>query len=511
MSAVMNAVEKWARLTPDAIAINGVDQALSYAQLRAVVHNLAYYLRHRKPRVVAVLVDNSPAWVALDLAAQLTATAILPIPGFFSAQQINHALGNSGCDLILTDQPQRFTNASCEKLRVQPQLSALLSQQGKVWEVKLTSDQQADHLATAYAKITYTSGTTGEPKGVCLQQQTIDAVAQSLCSAVAMNNRDRHLCVLPLATLLENIAGVYVPLLAGAQTFVYPLASVGLRGAVEFDAHCFLQLLSDIQATTTVLVPHLLQQFVELYEQSEQPLAALRFVAVGGAPVSAGLLQRAQHCYLPVFEGYGLSECNSVVAVNTPQQNRPGSVGKPLPHVMLKFADDGEILIKGAQFAGYLGDTAAQTDYLASGDLGYLDEDGYLYLTGRKKNMFITAFGRNVAPEWVERELVTHDAIHQAAVFGEARPWNVAVIVAAADATQQQIQHAIAMTNLDLPDYARIKTWLLTSEPFQLANQQLTATGRLRRQQIWKQYAAAINQLYLTTNDFESTTHEVLR
>lgn len=204
---------------------------------------------------------------------------------------------------------------------------------------------------------------------------------------------------------------------------------------------------------------------------------------------------------MPVYEGYGLSECASVVAVNTPHANRPGSVGKPLPHARLSFAKDGEISVSGAVFAGYLGQAERpdKDGCWPTGDTGYLDADGYLYLTGRKKNMFITSFGRNVAPEWVERELTIQPPIAQAAVFGEARPWNAAVVVPrtlpGAD-MNIAVAQAIASANKLLPDYARVAKWVIASEPFTPHNGLLTANGRLRRSEIQSRYKAQLNELY---------------
>ena len=137
--------------------------------------------------------------------------------------------------------------------------------------------------------------------------------------------------------------------------------------------------------------------------------------------------------------------------------------------------------------------------YWASGDTGYLDEDGYLHLTGRKKNMFITSFGRNVAPEWVERELTIQPIIANAAVFGEGRPWNVALIVArelpGVD-RDSAIDAAVAKANQSLPDYAQVRHWLLAEEPFSLQNGLLTSNGRLRRAEIWACYESAVEKLY---------------
>ncbi|MDX1488769.1 MAG: AMP-binding protein, partial [Acidiferrobacterales bacterium] len=231
--------------------------------------------------------------------------------------------------------------------------------------------------------------------------------------------------------------------------------------------------------------------------------AGLRFLAVGGAPVSRRLLRRAGACGVPVYEGYGLSECASVVAVNGPGQQRIGSVGKLLPHIRLEFADDGEILVAGAVFDGYLGDhLEARERFVATGDLGYLDSDGYLYITGRKKHMFVTSFGRNVAPEWIERELTLHPAIAQAAVFGERRPWNTAVVMPTGTPTvntSAATLSAIAETNKLLPDYARVARWIVADEPFSVANGQLTSTGRIRRETVWEHYGTRIEQLYLAS------------
>jgi long-chain acyl-CoA synthetase len=505
MSAVLYAINKWSRLQPEAPAVTGMNISLNYQQLYEAVCKVLDYLEAQRPSVLGVMMDNSPAWVVIDLAAQAANIPLLPLPGFFSEQQIQHAITDAGCDCILTDQAGRFDFLGYSIKRTQDQLSALHDRQDVVHEFRpgLTVHSR---LNKSIAKVTYTSGTTDSPKGVCLPQSVIDTVAQSLCHTVEMHGQDRHFCALPLATLLENIAGIYVPLLAGAQTTVYPMEKVGLRGTTGFDACQFQRMLCETQATTTVLVPHLLQQLVEACEQSQADVSSLRFIALGGAPVSPELLERAQQCQLPVFEGYGLSECSSVVAVNNPHAHRPGSVGKPLPHVELKFAEDGEILVKGVRFTGYLGERIDSSDFYATGDMGYLDEDGYLYLSGRKKNIFITAFGRNVSPEWVERELVLHEAIEQAAIFGEARPWNVAVIVPALNSSDFEVTNAIKAINQKLPDYARIKTWITANESFQVSNQLLTATGRLRRQEIWHRYAGQVEQLYLTNlNSYRKT------
>ncbi len=318
-------------------------------------------------------------------------------------------------------------------------------------------------------------------------------MAISLLAATRGNISDNHVNVLPLSTLLENLAGVYVPLLAGAACHLLPLAAVGLSGSSGLDVQKMLGVLIKYHATTTILTPQLLHAAVAAIEAGHPKPAQLRFCAIGGASVSERLLLRAEKLGIPVFEGYGLSECASVVSLNTETCRRIGSVGKPLPHISLKFNEDGEILVAGATLLGYTG-CEPVPEFWPTGDIGHLDDDGFLHLSGRKKNIFITSFGRNVSPEWVERELTLHPAIAQAAVFGEARPWNVAVIVPRGDASA--VDQAIAEANHVLPDYAQVKNWLPAKAPFLPQNGQLTANGRLKREAIWAQYQTAIEQLY---------------
>jgi long-subunit acyl-CoA synthetase (AMP-forming) len=245
-----------------------------------------------------------------------------------------------------------------------------------------------------------------------------------------------------------------------------------------------------------ILLPQMLKAWVAALEAGAAPPVDLRFAAVGGGRVAPELIGRARRLGLPVFEGYGLSECASVVSLNTPAADRPGSVGRVLPHVRVELAADGEILIAGNTFLGYLGAGAPPPARLATGDLGRLDAEGFLHVTGRKKNVIITSFGRNVSPEWPEAELAARPQIAQAAVFGEARPCCVAVLVPAepglADA---DLQRAVDAANRALPDYARIGAWVRAGAPFSAAAGTATANGRLRRDAIWEIHGAALAEL----------------
>jgi long-subunit acyl-CoA synthetase (AMP-forming) len=275
-----------------------------------------------------------------------------------------------------------------------------------------------------------------------------------------------------------------------------PNAQIGLTGASGLNIRQLLNTLHTTQANTAIFTPELLHALVLCLEAGESVPQALRFLAVGGASVSPVLLQRAQQLGLPVFEGYGLSECASVVALNFAGHNQPGTVGKPLPHIEVGFTAENEIVIHGNAYLGYVGQTQMQENCVYTGDIGHFDKNGYLVISGRKKNIFITSFGRNVSPEWVERELKISSFIAQAALFGEAKPWNVAVIVPRANASDTLIEAAVQSLNTKLPDYARIARWVRADTPFNTQNQQLTANGRNRRDVIWQHYQHKINALY---------------
>ncbi|MDO8466483.1 MAG: AMP-binding protein [Gallionella sp.] len=502
-TSVIDALIQRSKEHPDLPALVGNQYALTYRELATAIAQLSAQLRAAPARTIALALDNSPLWAALDLSGLHTGKPVIPLPFFFSAKQIAHSIRDAGIDCILTDQPEQYHKIlAAAGIETDAVLMHTIDNQA-FSEIRLRNIA-TKALPAGTVKVTYTSGTTGQPKGVCLSIDALQQVASSLLAATRGKADDRHVSVLPLSTLLENIAGVYAPLLAGASCHLLPIAEVGLSGSTGLDVKKMLAALIQSRATTTILTPQLLHALVAAVEAGHPAPKQLRFIAVGGAPVAERLLQRAEALGLPVFEGYGLSECASVVALNTEGAHRIGSVGKPLAHARVKFAEDGEILVAGATLLGYTGDTPVQpggcssTRFWPTGDIGHLDGQGFLHLTGRKRNIFITSFGRNVSPEWVERELTLHPAIAQAAVFGEARPWNVAVIVPRGNTpeTIDAVNHAITEANSVLPDYARVKCWLPAQAPFLPQNGQLTANGRLKRAAIWQLYQTPIEQLY---------------
>jgi long-subunit acyl-CoA synthetase (AMP-forming) len=442
--------------------------------LRARIDRLAAALGSQRLRVLGLLADNGEDWMVADLAAEAAGVVLVPLPAFFTRAQLAHAVSSTGMDGL-------YCASSAVALALGFRPAGL--------EVPLyRRDTARALLPRGTAKITFTSGTTGAPKGVCLSAAGQRGVALSLADATRSLGIERHLCLLPFAVLLENIAGIHAALAAGACSIAPPLAEVGMHGASGFDAPACLAAIERHAAQSVILLPQMLLALVSLLEAGAATPRSLRFAAVGGARVSPALLGRARELGLPAYEGYGLTECASVVALNTPQADRPGSVGRPLPRVPVQVRPDGEIEVYSAGFLGYVGENRYRGGWVRTGDVGRLDAEGFLHVEGRCKNLVITSFGRNVAPEWPEAELLAGGALAQAAVFGEGRPQLCAVLFAPAAVSEAAIAAQVHAANGRLPDYARVAHWVRAESPFSAQNGLATANGRVRREAVWERY-----------------------
>jgi long-chain acyl-CoA synthetase len=468
MSRVLDAVAGHAAARPDRIALSDRNQAFTYAQLRDEVERVAGRLAPlaaliRRGAPVAILLENSPAWVILDLALARLGWPSLPLPGFFTPAQREHALADSGAGALISLTPggSRIDTAGTE-----------------IWVRPIPCAPTP--LPSGTAKITYTSGSTGRPKGVCLSQAQMEAVASSLVEVIGRDFAGRHLPVLPLSVLLENVAGLYPTLLAGGRYHVLSPAELGLSDAFRPDLPTLAAAIAGEQATSLILVPELLRALLMVMGFTGATFPLLNLVAVGGAKVAPQLLARAEAVGLPVYEGYGLSECASVVALNTPAQRRIGAVGRPLPHLQVSVAPDGEIIVGPRPYLGYAGGET-NPGAVHTGDLGRLDTEGFLRIDGRKRNTIINAFGRNIAPEWVESELLAQPEIRQAIVFGEAQAELGALIVPLAPGLDEAaLAAAVDRANLNLPAYAQVKRWQVRA-PLDADAGELTGNGRPRR------------------------------
>jgi len=476
------------------VALNDGAVRPTYAELLRDVDDWVDRLQRCGARRVAYRLPNGRAWIALDLALLKTGRVAVPIPDFFSAHQERHVLAATGVDTYVVA-PDHGAPAGSG--------FAIAARFDRVHVLRAASARPTPvHAGTA--KITFTSGTTGAPKGVCLSAAHLLATATAVASALGGAEAWRHACTLPLSLLLENVAGAYANLSAGHEVCVASLSEMGISGSSGLNVAEFVAAQLRYRPDSIILVPQLLLALTAAAEFGITLPATYRFVAVGGACVARSLIERARNVGIPAYEGYGLTECGSVVALNLPNDDRAGSVGKPLAHAMVDIRD-GEIHVRGATMLGYLGDPAAP-DTIATGDLGAFDAAGHLHVSGRRRNNFITAFGRNVSPEWIEGELQSEFAIATAAVFGESLPQNVALIVPRGQCTDAAVAAAVDAANARLPDYARVGLWRTVPLSDFAAVGCLTENARPRRDAIVRHFRDVISGMTATLQeDFDAS------
>ena len=475
----MKVQELFARLRshpPYEPAVQGSGSTLSYGALLDAVDALAELLVAAGVRALATRLPNGPAWIVADLAALRAGVVHVPLPLFFTAEQQAFVLGAAGADALLQEaapRPAQAIDVAGERLALVRRVAA------------------AAPMPAGTRKVTFTSGTTATPKGVCLGEAML-GVADGLAQALAPLAVRRHLCALPLPLLLENLAGVYAPLASGATVVVPSAESVGLAGSSGFNPAALDAAVRPRRAESVIVLPQMLRSWSAWRSALRAaPLPTLKFVAAGGAHVGAPAIAQARLAGLPAYEGYGLSEAGSVQTLNLPHADRPGSAGRALPHARVRVDADGEIRVAGSLMLGYLGSHPAATPaWLATGDLGRIDADGFLHIEGRRRNVLITSYGRNVSPEWVESELQASPAVAQAVVLGDGRPALAAVLwPARAQAADDELAQAVARANARLPDYARVARWVRGRAPFSAAGGLATANGRPRREPIERLHA----------------------
>jgi long-subunit acyl-CoA synthetase (AMP-forming) len=438
---------------------------------------------------VGLYLDNGLSWLIMDQAAQQAGITCIPLPLFFSDEQIRHCCKQARIDAIFTSdqQVQHLDQVVNEYVCIGhavPDVTALVHKKTCNADPVRAADGSLIH------KVTFTSGTTGQPKGVLLKQEVMDQVVQSLAKRLNSLNLQRHLCLLPLSVLLEDIAGARLTMHLGGTLISVPLHTLGMEGSSRINSDQLATAINHYQPHSMILLPQLLRTLTVLAEQQKLDTASFRFLAVGGGTVSPEWIMRARQAGLPVYEGYGLSECASVVSLNVPERDLPGSVGQALPHCTVQTID-GELVVQGPCFSGYL---ETPTDIASpfidpavsgvqTGDLASIDDNGFIHIEGRRKNALITAFGRNVQPEWPESKLLACEHILQAAVYGEAASHLHALIVADSQHKPLIEQH-IKQINLELPDYARIGSWQLMEPSAFAAASLLTPNGRIKRDRL---------------------------
>ncbi|MCW5253059.1 AMP-binding protein [Streptomyces sp. SHP 1-2] len=440
-----------ARAASDAVMVRvlsptgGPATEWSYRDLIGAAGALAGSLTGRaaapgRPVRVGLVAANSPEWVTADLATLFARAVQVPVPTAFSAAQAASLL--EGADVCLVDAQgaarledwARESGApvlpgGCEVVRVD---AAALAGRADGALPPAPGPDAGD----AVVKVIHTSGTTSAPKGVRIRLHGIESLITSLIGHVDRTAFARYLSVVPLSLLIEQVAGLYMPFLAGGSVTFLPPGAALVGTAADAAGPRLRALLRQAGPTAMVVPPTIAGLLLALCEERPEETVAERhrrifghdgpvFIACGGAPVPVEVLRRLDGYGITLYEGYGLSENSSVVSWNFPGQTRFGTAGRPLAHVHAELAEDGELLIRSdSLFAGYTREDPSsvvvdERGLLHTGDLAVIDEDGYIRITGRKKNVVITAGGRNLSPEWIEAQYRELGFVREAAIVAD--------------------------------------------------------------------------------------------
>ncbi len=492
-------------------------------------------------RVVQIS-ENRHEWIVTDLAAQMACAVHTPIHAPLTGCQMLWQIRHSGAKVVLLShqaQAEKLARAegppadvryfafdpcdvkigACQVLPWRGQTEEIDDEEGRRIEARGLDLVTPDSLAT----ILYTSGTTGEPKGVMLTQRNLASNTLATLEAFHERREDVRLNFLPLSHIFARTCDMNTWIARGSQ-----LALAEARETVLADC-------AAIRPTLLNGVPYFYDRVRRtLCEKkvADQPgtlRAALggnvRLCCSGGAALSDAVYDFYWERGVPLLQGYGLSESSPVITVSTEQHHQRGAVGKTIPNVAVRIADDGEVLTRGPHvMSGYWRNPEAtaevfKDDWLYTGDLGRLDTDGFLFITGRKKEILVTAGGKNVAPVYLESLLCEDPLILQAMVVGDGRNYLTALIVPNADA----LQEAVAAWRIPLADprqllahpqvidmyreriherlarvsqYEQVCKFRLLSRGFTIESGELTPKLTLRRQEIAAHFAEEIEAMY---------------
>ncbi|CAM3844081.1 Long-chain-fatty-acid--CoA ligase FadD15 [Vibrio aerogenes CECT 7868] len=504
---IIYSVLKQATLSPHAPAVIQLDQScgqklvLSYETLISEAAYLARQLsEYAEPRShIGIVMGNTPAWVVADIALMLSDQIEVPVPLAFSAEQAAFLL--SSCKIILTDE----TGADrLEQWRQQAVTLPEITLAVGVCSGELRKDEPLTEFLPAQQdqviKVIHTSGTTSTPKGVRIRSEGLNELVRSLRACVNQDDYQCYLNLVPLSLLIEQVTAIYMPLTSGG-CLLMPPADMAPLGDPGVTAEQRLNLIHQTAPSAMTLTPALVDALAEKarqYDQHDERVQALfgsarvPLLAAGGAPVTKETLLELDGYGIPVYQGYGLSENSSVATWNHRGANRIGTVGKPLRHVEVRIAGDGELCIRSSSlFAGY----ANQNDpsccdldddgWLHTGDLASQDQEGYISVTGRKKTMIITANGRNISPEWLESAYQTLPGIFNVIVYGDQDQFLQGIFIVDPQADPGKLRQSVqdyAVQHLNQIEHIRNPLFIPHSES--VVRRLFTVTGRPRRKVI---------------------------
>lgn len=429
-----------AKKNPRKIAIIFEKQRIGYKKLNLLTNQLAHgliKLTHNKDSKIAMLLYNCPEFIITYFTALKIGAVIVPINTFLSVEEIKFILNDAQADILVTstDFQKQINLLEFEKpvIWIDKQEDPLDWNKVLVKEsAKGIGEPTVEISTNDVATIIYTSGTTGRPKGVMLSHQNLLANIDSCLKAVKVFPRDKFLLFLPMFHSFTFTASVLLPIKTGARIIV-------LRSVKPFSK--VIKAIMFGRVSIFIGIPHV----YNLLANAKIPwwfryINPIRLCISGAAPLSIEVLKRFEECLrIPLLEGYGMTEASPVISLNPPDGIRkPGSVGLPLPGIEVRIdcqnstdanintiaSGIGEIIVRGKNvMLGYynLPQETIQTirdGWLFTGDIGRIDEDGYIYIVDRKKDMIISK-GMNIYPKEIEDVLYTHPEIEDVAVIGE--------------------------------------------------------------------------------------------
>jgi len=522
---------------------------------------------------VALLSGNRPEWHVVDMAVLHLGAVLVPIYPTLLAAQAGAILADSGAKVGIAENAEQLAKLQ----EAQPSCSALTelavidgSAPPGVRTLGACTDPLDEPAALAYlgsrrpqagpdqlATLIYTSGTTGEPKGVMLTHDNFVSNVMDASSVMPWPaGGELALAFLPLSHVLERMLD-YIYFMRGLSLAYCGILESGeaarrmrpqLFGAVprffEKVQERVMHEVAHAPKLKQALFHAALRAGLERVRTGRRRLACrlydpivfakiraalggrIRFNISGGAPLPVFVGEFFHAVGIRVLEGYGLTETSPVIAVNPYDRFRLGTVGPPIPGVEVRIAADGEILTRGRHvMKGYWGKpeaTAAVLDrdgWLATGDIGELDADGYLKITDRKKDVLVTAGGKNIAPQVIEEKLKASPLIENAVLFGDRKPYVVALIVPSFEGLQHwadqrgvptadraalltrpdviaAYQAAVDAVNHELARFETVKRFRLVAEAFSIGGGELTPTLKVKRRVVAERYEAILASMY---------------
>ncbi len=529
---------------------------------------------------VAVLGYNRPEWAIMDLAAMTIGASVAGIYFTSSARDAAYIINHAQCKIVLAEKQEHFQRIAKERAQLnalrhvimmkgepavdplQMTWEAFLAQGDSRFDPEVERRLQAIKPADIGCLI-YTSGTTGPPKAVQLSHGALIATAGLIQELWEVSEDDCVISYLPLAHIAERMITVHFPLTVGGAVYFAPDLQQLAQYLKEVRPHVFFgvpRVYEKIAAGAQLQIaktkgmkgkiarwavrsgqewhrkermgvrPGAKTAFAKalasrlLHQKAKQAIGfdRVRYFACGAAPIPEETLHFLYGLDIPVRELWGMSETCGAGTTNLPGVTKVGSVGRPHPGLELKISPEGEILVKGPYiFSGYAKDPDATEKALAggwlhTGDLGRMDEDGFVYITGRKKDIIITSGGKNIAPANLEMELVTLPLVEHAIVCGERRPYLTAVVTLNAgavsqfaaewglaeddprlgDAIRQELQSGIDLINARHARVENIRRFTILPEPLSIESGDLTPTMKVKRATVLKRLQPVIDEIY---------------